>query len=143
MTSIATRAVSIANYRRRAESYREQARQARDAGSTDVAEQLDQVAVDYDAAAEQLEFAETAVDEAAKPKRMTMGRVVEQLLENRGRGGAKTGAVTIGRSARGIVTWEITATADPDELEHLTAAVDAAIEQHNRLDGLYPNTEGV
>jgi hypothetical protein len=81
--------------------------------------------------------------EAPPPRRMTVGRALEMLLESRGRGGVKTAAVTIGRSARGVVTWELTATADPDELEHLTAAVDAAIAQHDRLDGLYPITEGV
>lgn len=77
-----------------------------------------------------------------KPPRMTVGRALEMLLESRGRAGAKTGAVTIGRSARGVVTWEITATADPDELEHLTAAMDAAIAAHDRLAELYPHTEG-
>lgn len=80
--------------------------------------------------------------EPVKPPRMTVGRALEMLLESRGRAGAKSGAVTIGRSARGVVTWEVTATADPDELEHLTAAMDAAIEAHDRLAGLYPYTEG-
>jgi hypothetical protein len=142
MTSPATRAVSIASYRRRAENYRAEAAAARESGSTDAAAELEQVAVDYDAAAEQLELAEVAVDEAAKPKRMTMGRVVEQLLESRGRGGAKSAAATIGRSARGAVTWEITATADPDELEQLDDAIAAAIAAHDKLAGLYPHTEG-
>lgn len=77
-----------------------------------------------------------------KPHRMTVGRALEMLLESRGRSGAKTGAVTIGRSARGVVTWEVTATADPDELEQLTAALDAAIAAHDKLAGLYPDTEG-
>jgi len=86
--------------------------------------------------------AEPPTEPPAQPRRMTVGRALEMLLESRGRGGLKTGAVTIGRSARGIVTWEITATADPDELEHLEAAVDEAIKQHDRLAGLYPNTEG-
>lgn len=86
--------------------------------------------------------ATTPPAEPVKPPRMTVGRALEMLLESRGRAGAKSGAVTIGRSARGVVTWEITATADPDELEHLTAAMDAAIEAHDRLAELYPDTEG-
>jgi hypothetical protein len=80
--------------------------------------------------------------EPPTPRRMTVGRALEMLLETRGRAGSKSGAVTIGRSARGVVTWEVTAAADPDELDHLTAALDAAIAAHDRLAGLYPDTEG-
>ena len=142
MTSTATLAVTIANYRRRAESYRADAKRARDDGDSTHADALEQVAVDYDAAAEQLELRATNELEPIKPPRMTVGRALEMLLESRGRSGLKTGAVTIGRSARGIVTWELTATADPDELEHLPAALDAAIAAHDRLAELYPDTEG-
>lgn len=79
-----------------------------------------------------------ASTEATTKKRLSLSEVLEKLLDSRGRGGAKTGAVTIGRSARGIVTWEVTATADPDELDHLDAALDAAIAAHGRLATLYP-----
>lgn len=125
-------------FRARAASYRQAAEASRGDGATTEAEQYDAVAVDYDAAAERLELVDVTIAEATKPKRMTMGRVVEQLLESRGRGGAKSGAVTIGRSARGVVTWEITATADPEELEQLTAALDAAVAAHDRLAEAYP-----
>jgi hypothetical protein len=86
--------------------------------------------------------AEATAEAVTTPRRMTVGRALEMLLESRGRSGAKTGAVTIGRSARGVTTWEITATADPDGLEQLEAALAAAIAAHDRLAELYPDTEG-
>jgi hypothetical protein len=142
MTSTAQPLTFADAFRERAAGYRQAAEAARGDGYTAEAEQYDAVAVDYDAAAERLELAQLPAAEPEKPKRMTMGRVVEQLLESRGRGGAKSAAVTIGRSARGIVTWEITATADPDELEQLDDALAAAIAAHDQLAGAYPMPEG-
>lgn len=74
----------------------------------------------------------------AKPPRMTVGRALELLLESRANASAKASSCTVGRSPRGVVTWELTCTTDPDEVAQLPAAVDAVLAQHDRLAEAYP-----
>lgn len=80
-------------------------------------------------------------EQAAKPARMSMGRVVEMLLN---RGGGEHSSVTITRNAKGEVQLEVVVrTAEQGDVQ---SADDAAAKAEAIFDGLvakYPLSSGV
>jgi hypothetical protein len=73
---------------------------------------------------------------AEKPRRMTMGQVVEALLN---RGGSEHSSVTLTRNAKGETQIVVVRTGDTGPVQTITDAEAAAVEVYDRCRTRYPS----
>jgi hypothetical protein len=82
-----------------------------------------------------------AGDGAEHPRRVTLGQVVEMLLQ---RTGGEHSSVTLSRNAKGETQIEVVVrTAEAGEVTTPDAALDKAMELYNRARQAYPMSSGM